>query len=167
MTIQEINHLDRESFSAAIGPVFENSSWIANEAWPRRPFANRGELLAALIATVEQAGTEPLMRLILAHPDLGGRLAQQGLLSRESGEEQRAAGIDGLDGGSRATLGDLNAQYREKFGFPFIICAKLNSPETILAGMRQRLEGSLDEEVMRAWEEIKKIASLRLDAIVD
>lgn len=166
MTIQEINHLNRESFLAAIGPVFESSSWIADETWPRRPFESREGLLAALIATVEEAGPDLLLQLIQAHPDLGGRLAEQGLLTRESGEEQRAAGIESLDGGSRASLQELNARYLEKFGFPFIICARLNSPDSILAAFQQRMESTREQEIRLAWEEIKKIAALRLDAVV-
>jgi len=166
MTIREINQLDKESFQAAIGPVFEHSSWIAAATWERRPFASREALLNALAATVEAAGTEPLLQLIRAHPELGGRLARRGLLTKESGEEQRSAGLCDLDAGSLAELETLNACYTARFGFPFIVCAKRNSAETILSALRERLDNSREVETGRAWEEIKKIAALRLEALV-
>ncbi len=167
MTIREINQLDKESFQAAIGPVFEHSPWIAAATGERRPFASREALLDALTATVEAAGEEPLLRLIRAHPELGGRLARQGRLTKESGEEQRSAGLCGLDAVSLAELEALNASYTARFGFPFIICAKQNSAGTILSALRERLGNAREVEIRRAWEEIKKIAALRLEALVE
>jgi len=55
-----------------------------------------------------------------------------------------------------------NAAYRAKFGFPFVICARLNKKEAILAGFEKRLKNSPEQEIQTALEEIFKIAELRL-----
>lgn len=102
------------------------------------------------------------MRLIEAHPDLVGRLARQGALTKESTNEQASAGLLTLDPATVERFEQLNTAYRERFGFPFIICARLNSTETILGGFEKRLANSREEEIRTAWEEIRKIAALRL-----
>ncbi len=106
------------------------------------------------------------MELIRAHPDLVGRLAQQGQLTRESQSEQSAAGLLALDAETMAAFEARNAAYREAFGFPFIICARLNSPSTILEAFDRRLRNDPASERATAWGEIRKIAALRLADLV-
>lgn len=166
MTIDSINALPRNGFVARIGPLFEGSPWIAEAAWDRRPFAGRDALLAALFEAVEAAGDDALVALIRAHPDLVGRLAQAGQLTAESTGEQAAAGLLGLDPATVTRFEALNAAYRERFGFPFVICARLNEATTILQAFEKRLAGSPAEERTTAWSEIRKIATLRLDDLL-
>ena len=61
---------------------------------------------------------------------------------------------------------DWNRAYREKFGFPFIICARLNKKEAILAAFPRRLTQDRSTEITTALEEIAKIAKLRLEDAV-
>ncbi len=166
MTIDNINALSKNEFIARIGPLFEGSPWIAEAAWNFRPFANRDALLAALFHVVESAGEAPLLDLIRAHPDLVGRLARAGQLTRESTGEQTAAGLLDLDPATIARFENLNTAYRTKFGFPFVICARLNDAATILAAFESRLERSPSEETCAAWGEIRIIAALRLDDVL-
>ncbi len=166
MTLREINVAGRSEFVAALGAVFEHSPWIAEATWEKRPFASREDLHRALCATVRAAGEGPLLDLIRAHPDLVGRLAQAGALTAESNYEQSAAGLLALDSETKARFGHHNTAYRERFGFPFIICARLNSTDTILDAFSHRLENSRETELQTAWTEIQKIAALRLADIV-
>ena len=106
------------------------------------------------------------MELIRAHPDLVGRAALAGTLTSASAAEQSGAGLDRLNEEEIAAFQNFNQRYREKFGFPFIICARLNKKETILAAFPKRLQHSQDEEIRAALEEIYKIANLRLRDIV-
>ena len=55
-----------------------------------------------------------------------------------------------------------NAAYKAKFGFPFVICARLNKKEAILNGLKLRLSHSREQEIQTALAEIFKIAELRL-----
>jgi 2-oxo-4-hydroxy-4-carboxy-5-ureidoimidazoline decarboxylase len=65
-----------------------------------------------------------------------------------------------------ARFQQLNAAYRERFGFPFIICARLNARDAILRSMQQRIDHSAEEEHATALAEIEKIAWLRLEDLL-
>jgi 2-oxo-4-hydroxy-4-carboxy--5-ureidoimidazoline (OHCU) decarboxylase len=57
----------------------------------------------------------------------------------------------------------INTAYRERFGFPFVVCVREHTKESILRVAAERLGNSEDEEVRVALEEIAKIARLRLE----
>ena len=95
-SVSETNSLARDEFVRVIGPVFEQSPWVAEAAWSKRPFASREVLYAALCETVAGAGMEKQLALIRAHPDLAGRLAAARALTAESTREQTGAGLDQL-----------------------------------------------------------------------
>jgi len=117
----------------------------------RRPLPNRAQRLAG-----------KQLALIRAHPDLVGRATLAGTLTRESTGEQASAGLNALSPAEIALFQKQNAAYREKFGFPFVICARLNKKEAILAGFEHRLKNSPEQEIPAALGEIFKIAELRL-----
>jgi 2-oxo-4-hydroxy-4-carboxy-5-ureidoimidazoline decarboxylase len=165
-SIAELNRLDRAAFTAALGHLFEHSPWVASETWPKRPFRDGAHLHTELCATMRGAPRERLLALINAHPDLAGRLAQQRKLTTNSTREQASAGLDGLSATELAEFQQLNDAYRSRFGFPFIICARLNDKSTIVAAMRQRTANSADQEFQAAMSEIEKIARLRLEDVL-
>jgi OHCU decarboxylase len=167
LTIARLNSLEREEFVRFIGPVFEHSPWIAEATWPRRPFKDREDLHRALRETVEHSSDEQKLALICAHPDLVGRAALAGSLTPQSASEQSQAGLTGLASEEIALFHDFNRRYREKFGFPFVICARLNKKQAILDGFRLRLAHSRPEEVQAALDEIYKIAYLRLQDMLE
>jgi OHCU decarboxylase len=112
------------------------------------------------------AGQERQLALIRAHPDLVGRAALAGTLTPESTGEQAAAGLDRLAPEEIAAFNRLNAAYRERFGFPFVICARENKKASIMAGFEARLANTRAPEISAALGEIAKIAYWRLhDAI--
>ncbi|MDD5140214.1 MAG: 2-oxo-4-hydroxy-4-carboxy-5-ureidoimidazoline decarboxylase [Verrucomicrobiales bacterium] len=157
-----LNGLSCEDFTRIVGPVFEHSPWIAEAAWAKRPFAALENLHRALCEVVEKSGEEKQLALIRAHPDLVGRAARAGALTRESAGEQAGAGLNSLSPDEIALFQKQNAAYQERFGFPFVICARLNKKEAILDGFERRLKNSRAREIKTALEEIFKIAELRL-----
>jgi 2-oxo-4-hydroxy-4-carboxy-5-ureidoimidazoline decarboxylase len=161
-TIFEVNSLSHDEFVRVVGPVFEHSPWIAEMTWVKKPFASLDSLHRALCETVEKGGLDRQLALIRAHPDLIGRLALAGQLTKESANEQASAGLDRMTTDEVELFQRHNAAYKERFGFPFIICARLNKKEAILAGFGRRLKNSPDQEMKTALEEIFKIAELRL-----
>lgn len=161
-----LNESDKKQFVQIIGPVFEHSPWIAETAWKQRPFANFQNLHWALCETVKNSDEEKQLALIRAHPDLAGRAALAGTLSRESTGEQGSAGLNKLSPEEIDLFQKQNATYKNKFGFPFVICARLNKKEAILAGFEQRLKNSREQEIKTALEEIFKIARLRLNDLI-
>ncbi len=145
-----------------LGHLFEHSPWVAELTWPRRPFASAEALHAALCATMRAAPRDRQLALIRAHPDLAGRLAQQKRLTAESTREQASAGLDQLTDAELAAFTRQNDTYKAKFGFPFIICARLNAKAAIIAAMQARMGNTADAEFATALGEIEKIAWLRL-----
>jgi 2-oxo-4-hydroxy-4-carboxy-5-ureidoimidazoline decarboxylase len=167
-TVAELNELDQEEFVRRLGFLFEGSPWIAAEAWHERPFVDLADLHRKLFAVVEGATREQQVALIAAHPDLVGRAALAGTLTRESTGEQAVAGLDPgrLSPEEVAEFTHLNASYRERFGFPFVICARENKKENILAGFGARLENDRETEIDTALAEIAKICWYRLVEVV-
>ncbi len=167
-SMNDINALDRDRFTARLGFLFEDSPWIAHDAWHTRPWGSVTALHQALLAQMYGMGEEQQLALIGAHPDLVGRSALAGTLSPSSTAEQRAAGLDpeALSPEEIARFQDANAAYQARFGFPFVICARENRKERILAGLEARLANDRDREISIALQEIGKIAWHRLHDVV-
>jgi OHCU decarboxylase len=161
-TLTAINRWDQAAFVAALGFLFEDSPWIAAQAWARRPFASLDQLHQACCDVMWAATPAAQLALIQAHPDLVGRAARAGTLTPASTREQAAAGLDQLTPDEIATFTRLNAAYWERFGFPFVICARANKKDSILAGFAARLHNTREAEIETALTEIAKIAHLRL-----
>lgn len=161
-SLAQINQSDRAAFVAALGHLFEHSPWVVEETWAQRPFASREALHAELCATMHSAVRERQLALIRAHPDLAGRLAQQKKLTAESTREQASAGLDQLTDAELADFTRRNDTYLARFGFPFIICARLNAKSAILTAMQSRVDNTPGAEFATALGEIEKIAWLRL-----
>jgi 2-oxo-4-hydroxy-4-carboxy-5-ureidoimidazoline decarboxylase len=160
--LSQINELPRAEFVRLVGPVFEHSPWIAERAADARPFVSIEALHDAMCAVVQAASGEEQLALIRAHPDLVGRV----VLTAESQGEQTAAGLTGLSCEEVALFDRYNREYQARFGFPFVICARLNKKDAILAAFPVRLQNSAGEERETALREIFKIAQLRLSDLI-
>ncbi|MFL6863973.1 MAG: 2-oxo-4-hydroxy-4-carboxy-5-ureidoimidazoline decarboxylase [Allosphingosinicella sp.] len=139
--------------------LFERSPWVEARADARR---SSGDRHGDLMAVVYDAAPEEQLALIRAHPELAGKAAVA--LTEASAAEQASAGLDRLTQGEFERFHALNAAYREKFGFPFIICVRLTDKAGILAAMERRLANDRDTEIAAALDEIGKIVRLRLEA---
>jgi 2-oxo-4-hydroxy-4-carboxy-5-ureidoimidazoline decarboxylase len=164
--VSELNEMSRGEFAGFLGGVFEHSPWIAQTAFAKRPFTNFEQLHRALCETVKNSGEEKQLELIRAHPDLVGKIALAGQLTKESTNEQASAGLNKLSPEEIDLFQKQNAAYKNKFGFPFVICARLNKKEAILKGFDLRLKNSREQEIKTALEEIFKIAELRLRDLI-
>jgi OHCU decarboxylase len=136
---------------------------VARSAFAEGPFAGVDELHAALVAAVREAPRERQLELIRAHPELAGREAAAGELTGSSAGEQASAGLDRLTAQEAERWRGLNAAYRERFGFPLVVCVREHTKESILAWGEERLGHEPEEEVEVALAEIAKIARLRLE----
>jgi 2-oxo-4-hydroxy-4-carboxy-5-ureidoimidazoline decarboxylase len=150
-----------------LGFIFEDSPWVAAAAWRARPFASLDALHGAMCAVVARAPLEGRIALIAAHPDLVGHAARDGTLGRASQSEQAAAGLDRLGPEEIAMFAELNGTYRDRFGFPFVICVRENKKAAIIAGLRERVKNDRPTEIATALAEIEKIARLRLNDTID
>lgn len=160
--LAELNALGREEFTRLVGPVFEHSPWVAARTCSQRPFQSREDLHAALSATVAKASDDEKLSLIRAHPDLIG----ESQLTDASQAEQASAGLDHVSPEEAKQFREYNRQYRERFGFPFVICARLHKKEAIAGAFPVRLRNTREQEMQTALDEISRIADLRLREIV-
>ncbi|MDE0333795.1 MAG: 2-oxo-4-hydroxy-4-carboxy-5-ureidoimidazoline decarboxylase [Defluviicoccus sp.] len=162
MKLAELNEFSREEFTAALGPVFEHSPWIAGEAWAARPFASVEDVFEAMTAAIAAAGDDMKLDLIRAHPDLAGKAARAGALTEHSTREQQGAGLDRLSDEEFERFHRLNAAYRDRFGFPFIVAVRLHTKDSILEAFERRLANDEAAEMEEALRNIGLIGRFRL-----
>jgi 2-oxo-4-hydroxy-4-carboxy-5-ureidoimidazoline decarboxylase len=166
LTLARLNSMNQTGFTTALGFAFELSPWVVERAWDERPFASVEALHEAMMAVLEAATTADKLALIRAHPELASKAAIAKQLTAESNAEQASAGLDRLTPEEFARFHDLNAAYRDRFGFPFIICVRLNDKASILAAMQARLSNDEATEIAEAITQIGLISKLRLlDAV--
>jgi 2-oxo-4-hydroxy-4-carboxy-5-ureidoimidazoline decarboxylase len=159
MTTDQLNSMHRGDFVAAVGWVFEHSPWVAERAWNGRPFASVDALHQTMVEQVEAASGEEQLALLRAHPDLGTRAR----VSDASVAEQAGAGLDQLTPQEFDHLQRLNTQYRDKFGFPFLLAVKGSTKHDILRALGQRLENTPEYEYPEALRQVYRIARFRLE----
>jgi len=163
MTLDELNAKDRSGFVGAIGWAFEDSPWVAERAWDKRPFATIESLHDAMMSAVAAAPREEQLSLLRAHPDLGAVRLQADRMSEASSREQAGAGLDALARDELERLRALNAAYREKFGFPFLYAVKGSTTHDILNAIERRLTSPRDAEQQEALRQVYRIARFRLE----
>jgi 2-oxo-4-hydroxy-4-carboxy-5-ureidoimidazoline decarboxylase len=164
--VADIDSMDLAAFTAALGAVVEHSPWVAEAAWARRPFGSRDGVHLAFEAAMRTAPPERRLQVLQAHPELAGSEAEAGTLTAASAAEQRAARLDELTAAELATLRALNADYRARFGFPFISCVREHSVASLLAWGAARLGREHEDEQTTALAEVGKIVGLRLRELV-
>jgi 2-oxo-4-hydroxy-4-carboxy-5-ureidoimidazoline decarboxylase len=167
LTLADLSALSQDEFTERLGDIFEHSPWIARGAWQARPFASIDALHAAMLAVLDAADDDARLALIAAHPELAGKEAASGTLTHSSTNEQKGAGLDQCSAQELLRLRNLNAAYRTRFGFPFVIAVKGLSRYQIMDAIEARLDNDRDTEFEACLREIGKIARFRLDALLD
>jgi 2-oxo-4-hydroxy-4-carboxy-5-ureidoimidazoline decarboxylase len=162
-----VNAMDRTAFVQKFGGIFENSPWVAEKAWEKRPFASLDEMHAAMVAIVKYATAPMQLALLQSHPDLAGKEAQAGTMTASSVAEQASAGLNALSHEEMAQISDLNAAYKKKFGFPFIIAVRMHTKEGILFEFNRRLKNETQIEFANDLENVYIITRLRLNKLLD
>jgi len=163
-----INRMPAAEFAALFAGVFEQTPWIAAKASLERPFASKQALLGAMTKALMAASEEDQLALLAAHPTLGGEAAKRGEVTASSRAEQAGLGLDRMVGDEEAAFAAMNLAYQRRFGFPFIIAVKgQRDRAAILAALTRRFDSTLEAERQAALAEVVKIASFRLDALID
>ncbi|MEA2862946.1 MAG: 2-oxo-4-hydroxy-4-carboxy-5-ureidoimidazoline decarboxylase [Bradyrhizobium sp.] len=166
ITLADLNACSRDDFVARLANVFEYSPWIPEQAVATRPFAGVQALFDAMKAAVDRAPGELQLVLIKAHPDLADKTQRAAGLTAESTAEQNSAGLDRLSNAEYQAFERVNNAYRSRFGFPYIVCVRRHTKESILRDFERRLPNDAKTEMQTSIEEICRIAALRLDQLV-
>ena len=163
------SRMDRASFVARFGGIFEHSPWIAERAWALElgpahdTAAGLHNALARIFRAASPAEREAVLR---SHPDLAGKLAAARRLTPDSTAEQASAGLDALTDAERARFTALNAAYVDRHGFPFIIAVRDHTRASILAAFETRIANDRATEFATACAQVERIALLRLQAVL-
>ncbi len=179
LTLARLNVCSADEFAALLDGIYEHSPWVAERTAGQRPFPTLAALKYALQQTVCRADADTQLGLIRAHPELAGKETAAGTLSPASTEEQASAGLDGRrrdntkkddaeEDAELEQLGSLNAAYRARFGFPFVLAVKGQDGRgmpraAIIAALRRRLCAQPADEIAESLRQIGRIAELRLD----
>lgn len=161
-TVAEVDRMPAADFVARFGDIAEHSPWVAEAAAGWRPYGSHAGMVEAFAGVVREADPDRQLALLRTHPDLAGRAALAGELAPESRREQAGAGLDRLDADELARFQALNAAYRERFGFPFIIAVKGATRPQIVEAMTARLGNSREEEIAMALTQVCRIIGFRL-----
>lgn len=162
-----INAMDRAAFVEKFGGIFENSPWVAEKAWEKRPFASLDDMHAAMVAVARNAPAPMQLALLQSHPDLAGKEAQAGTMTASSVAEQASAGLNSLSHSEMVQIADLNAAYKKKFGFPFIIAVRMYTREGILFEFNRRIQNDTQTEFANDLQNVYIITRLRLNKLLD
>jgi 2-oxo-4-hydroxy-4-carboxy-5-ureidoimidazoline decarboxylase len=165
-SLSDLNACSKDDFVGALANIFEHSPWIAEQAASARPFAGVNQLFATMRTAVERAPPELRLALIKAHPDLANKTQRAAGLTAESNAEQNSVGLDRLSDAEYEAFERVNNAYRSKFGFPYIVCVRRHTKDSILRDFERRLPNDEGAEMRKSIEEICRIAALRLDQLV-
>ncbi|WP_323033597.1 allantoinase PuuE [Paracoccus sp. (in: a-proteobacteria)] len=164
------SQMGREEFVETFGSVYEHSPWIAERVWDGE-MGSVHDTAAGLAARMAQvfrsASDEERLGVLLAHPDLAGKLAAAKRLTADSTAEQASAGLDSLTDAERSDFDQLNTAYVEKHAFPFIIAVRDHDKPGIMAAMRRRLDNDTATERNEAERQVSRIGELRLQQMLE
>jgi len=170
MTLQ-LEQLNKASTAEALqllDGLYEHSPWIAEGALKMRPFASWAHLKHAMAQVLNEAGRDAQIALIRAHPELAGKAMVRNELTAESTNEQTKAGLTECTAEEFEKIHALNAAYKQKFGWPFILAVRgprgvgLNKHQ-IIASFERRLHGHPDFELAECLRNIHRIVEIRLN----
>lgn len=165
--LSEVNAMSRERFVDTFGGLFQGPRWAVERAYDSRPFADTMDLRQAFAEALFSADAQEQRELIDAYPDLGAASVAAGAEGEGSKRDQSALELDRLDEKDHGELSDLARQYRERFGFPLVLCVRdRRSFEDMVTAGWERMENSPAQEHAAALVEIAKIAGHRFDDLL-
>lgn len=166
LRLEAVNALSEQAFVDMLGEVFEHSPWVASRAFALRPFADLAALHTAMVQEMQRASPAEKLALLCAHPELAGKAAQRGELTSASTQEQSRAGLNALSTQEMQRITDLNASYRARHGFPFIVCVGKHTKDSIFSVFARRVANAPADEQDEALSQVAAIALLRLNKLI-
>ena len=167
LALESLNNVSPQEFVSVLGEIFEHSPWVAERVAAKRPFGSVRALLDAMTNAVKSASKDEQAKLLRAHPDLAGKAARAGSLTKDSTAEQASAGLDQLSEREFESFQGFNAHYQKKHGIPFIVCVRRHTKDSILKQFAKRIGNAAAQEFETALQEVFRIAALRLDQKVE
>ena len=114
LTLEQLNAAAPAEAAQMLDGLYEHSPWIAEAALAQRPFASLHQLKHLMTQVLDQAGREPQLALVRAHPELAGKAMVSQTLTAESTNEQKTAGLTHCSPEEFARIQQLNANYNAR-----------------------------------------------------
>ena len=163
MSLPEFNAAPEDVASAMLVACCDVPSWV-DAVRDGRPYADVAEALDQADKSARSFTPDDVDRALAAHPRIGEKAAGSGTEAAWSRQEQ--SGVS-RDVETRVALAEANLAYEERFDRVFLICASGLSGNQILAALRSRLGNNAATESAVVADELRKIALLRLERLLD
>ena len=161
--VDKVNNLSKSDFISIFGNVFEKTSWISEKTYNLKPFLNFEALQKSFLSVYDKCNDKQYLEIFNSHP----QLAIEKIMTEYSKKEQTQSKLDTCTKEELEELTKLNHDYKKKINFPFIIAVVGLNKKQILDSFRDRIKKNIDEEFEEAKNQVKKIAIIRLNNIID
>ena len=160
--IKKINNLDKSEFLTIFGNIFEKSKWISEKVFDLKPYDSLESFTSKILEVYDKSNKETILKILNLHPEL----AIEKKLTSNSESEQTKANLKECTPKEFNEFKKLNFDYKKKFNFPFIIAVKGKNKIEILNKFKERINNSLENEFLEAKNQVKKIATFRLEELI-
>jgi OHCU decarboxylase len=162
--LNKIEKLSETEFTEVFGNIFENANWIAKKLYEQKPFKNFQDLSKKMITIFESADNQDKLKILKDHPDLADK-TKIASLTPDSNKEQNSAGLDKCTEEEFGQFKNLNFEYKNKFGFPYIIAVKGRTKSEILLNFKKRVLSNKNDEFIEGISQVTQIANFRLEEL--
>lgn len=167
-TLEKINLATPEEALQLLNGLYEHTPWVVEKALAARPFKSVAHLKYEMTRVVDAAGRDAQVKLIQAHPELAGQAMVNNKLTAESSHEQGKAGLTQCTPEELSAIQQLNHDYKEKFGFPFVLAVRGPrgsglDQQQIIRTFARRLQHHPDFELKECLRNIHRIVEVRLN----
>ena len=167
MIVETINKLDKEEFINVFKNIFEHSDFITRDAEDLRPFRNKLHVIDSFMKIFDLLTRDVKINIIKSHPDLGDKIKIAEGLTNFSKQEQSGAGLANCNDAEYSKFHKLNDKFKSKFRIPFIFAIRGKTKSEIFDEFERRLKSdNIEQELDKSINQVKKIASLRLNEII-
>jgi 2-oxo-4-hydroxy-4-carboxy-5-ureidoimidazoline decarboxylase len=165
MKITELNAMPAEALAAELTKCCGSSAWV-QKMLEVRPFTDADDLLAKAHACWADCSEEDGLEAFEHHPKIGASELAQKFASTADWAAGEQSGVQKATPAVIKALAARNAEYEQKFGYIFIVCATGKSAEEMLQLLEQRLPNIPEIEIGIAMAEQMKITVIRLQKLL-
>ncbi|MEV6491543.1 2-oxo-4-hydroxy-4-carboxy-5-ureidoimidazoline decarboxylase [Actinoplanes sp. NPDC051633] len=163
--VEVLNAMPADRLRAELLACCAAPAWAAEIA-AGRPYPDRPAVLAAADSASRRLGWADVSQALAAHPRIGER-AQGGSRDAAWSRREQSAAAATADDSTKEALIEANRAYEDRFGHVFLIFASGKSQAEILAAARQRLTNDEPAEREIVADQLRRIALLRLERLLD
>lgn len=160
--IDQVNNMTAENYEKSFSTIFEETTWPIVDSVSKRPFLGFVDMYIKIVDVVDKSGQDKQLELIKSHPQLACKKMRNNNIAALSQSEQSGAGLNECTDDEAKELAQLNKEYNEKFGFPFLLAVKNATKQQIFSSIKNRMNNTKEKELQIALQQEYKIVLFRL-----